>query len=79
MEFLRSSRDIAGQNLYSSIGKVDCVYASAAVQLENALARVESALQIAPYGISAGLADQGVSKIAIVLGGGIIPVGSTCW
>jgi hypothetical protein len=51
------------------------IEAGAAVQFQNVLPWLKDTVQVAPNGKTAGLADHGASKIAIIGGGSGIPVG----
>ena len=61
--------------MYALSGEMYCVDTGATVKFKNVLARVEDTLQVPPDGMPAGLTDQRVSKIAMVRGGCMIPVG----
>jgi hypothetical protein len=65
--------DIAGENLDAAFSKKDGIEAGAAVEFEDTDARAKDGGELAPNGLAAGFADDGVSKVLFVRVDGRVP------
>lgn len=66
--------DVAGEDADVAGGEMDGVDAGTAIEFEEAVARVEAAVEFLPDGVAPKTADEGGGEVALVGFGGGVPV-----